>query len=164
MKLRLLGAVLVLSAFAVAQHAGGHGPGGMGSGASMNRGNSGMHADKGGMGSGHEMPGTQHQGPRAPVEILSQNTKLSGNIEKLLPSGMTAQQACSGFKNLGECVSAIHVSRNLDIPFADLKARTTGANSESLGKAIGDLKPSADAKSEAKKAKRQASEDLKNNS
>ncbi len=73
---------------------------------------------------------------------------------------MTAQQACSGFKNLGECVAAVHVSNNLNIPFADLKSRMTGTNPEALGKAIQDLKPDANAKQEAKKGQKQAQQDL----
>ncbi|NUQ27821.1 MAG: hypothetical protein HOQ35_04820 [Acidobacteriaceae bacterium] len=92
--------------------------------------------------------------------MLTQNTKLSSNLDKLLPQGMTAQQACSGFKNLGECVAAIHVAHNLDIPFADLKNKVAGTGSESLGKAIQSLKPGVDANGELKRAKRQAKDDL----
>ncbi len=168
MKLRLLGTMLMLSAFAVAQHGGGHGAGGMGggmgSGASGNRGNSGMQTDNRGMASDHNMSGMDHQGPRTPSEILTQNTKLSSNLQKDLPQGMTAQQACSGYKNLGECVAAIHVSKNLGIPFDQLQAKTTGSNAESLGKAIDQLKPGVDSKAEVKKAKQQAKADLKDNS
>jgi hypothetical protein len=101
---------------------------------------------------------------RTPSDILANNSKLSSNLQTLLPAGTTAQQACSGFKNLGQCVAAIHVSHNLGISFDDLKAKTTGDGAESLGKAIGDLKPAVDAKAEAKKAKKQADADLRNNS
>ena len=97
-------------------------------------------------------------GKQSPDDILSKNTKLSGNLDKLLPNGMTAQQACSGFKNLGQCVAAIHVAHNLDIPFSDLKSKVTGG--EDLGKAIQSLKPDANAKAETKKAKKQANADL----
>jgi hypothetical protein len=101
---------------------------------------------------------------------LARNTKLSSNLEKLLPTGMTAQQACTGFKNLGQCVAAVHVSHNLGIPFADLKTKMLGAPASgntpatapmSLGKAIQTLKPNADAKAETKKASTQAKEYLK---
>jgi hypothetical protein len=37
-----------------------------------------------------------------------------------------AQQSCSGFKNLGQCVAAAHVSKNLGIGFACLKSDMTG--------------------------------------
>jgi hypothetical protein len=126
---------------------------GHGGGMSGDHGNS---AQPGMMGSG--------MGAKSPTDILNQSTKLSGSLEKLLPQGMTAQQACTGFKNLGQCVASIHVSHNLDIPFADLKSKLTGSGSESLGKAIGDLRPAANSKAESKKAQKQANEDLKNNS
>ncbi len=77
---------------------------------------------------------------------------------------MTAQDACSGFKNLGQCVAAIHVSHNLDIPFTDVKSKMTGTGAESLGKAIKDLKPAVDAKAESKKAQKQADQDLSSTS
>lgn len=97
----------------------------------------------------------------SPTQMLGQDTKLAANLEKLLPSGMTAQQACGGFRTLGSCVAAIHVASNLDIPFADLKAKVTGSGATSLGKAIHTLKPDADAKGETRKAEGQAREDLR---
>ena len=97
---------------------------------------------------------------RSTDQLLDQNTKLSANLQKLLPAGMTTQDACSGFKNLGQCVAAIHVSHNLGIAFTDLKDKMTGSNSESLGKAIHELKPDASAKTEAKKAEKQAKSDI----
>src|SRR5215471_8547136 len=57
-------------------------------------------------------------------EILTKNTALSGKIQKL--TGMSAQQACSGFKNLGQCVAAAHVSKNLGISFDCMKDDVTG--------------------------------------
>jgi hypothetical protein len=53
------------------------------------------------------------------------------------------------------------VSKNLDIPFDQLKAKMTDQPGESLGKAIHDLKPDASSKAEAKKAHRQAQADIK---
>lgn len=169
MSLKLAVAVLALSSFAFAQHGGGGGRpagagigagGGMGSsmGSSVGHG-SAMNGDRGNSG----QPGKMDSGmsAKSPTDLLNQNTKLSSNLEKLLPQGMTAQQACAGFKNLGQCVAAIHVSHNLDIPFADLKSKVTGTGSESIGKAIGDLKPAANSKAESKKAQKQANEDLK---
>jgi hypothetical protein len=112
---------------------------------------------------GHDMgPNAGHGadlGKQSPDQVLSRNTQLSSNLEKDLPKGMTAQQACSGFGNLGQCVAAVHVSHNLDIPFDQLKAKM--ASGDSLGKAIHSLKPDADAKSETKKAEKQAKDDLK---
>jgi hypothetical protein len=62
----------------------------------------------------------------SPDQLLSQNTKLSDNLSKLLPTGVTAQQACNSFKNLGQCVAAIHVSHNLGLDFNALKCDITG--------------------------------------
>ena len=96
----------------------------------------------------------------APGTVLSHNTAIAGKIQKL--TGQDAQTACSGFKNLGQCVAAAHVAKNLDIPggFDALKGKVTGSGAVSLGKAIEGLAPNADAKAEAKKAKKQASDDL----
>jgi hypothetical protein len=99
-------------------------------------------------------------GQQSPGTILERNTKLSSKLDSLLPAGTTAQQACSGFKNLGECVSAIHVSHNLGVPFEELKGKLTGSSPEKLGKAIHDLKPEVDAKAEAKKAQKRAKSDI----
>ncbi len=98
----------------------------------------------------------------SPSDVLSHNTAIAGKIKTL--TGQDAQTACNGFKNLGQCVAAAHVAKNLDIPggFDALKAKLTGPNGESLGKAIHDLKPDADAKAEVKKAQREANKDIKN--
>jgi hypothetical protein len=104
--------------------------------------------------------GNTHAGSKSPEQMLTQNSKLSSKLDSMLPNGTTSQQACSGFKNLGQCVAAIHVSNNLKIPFDDLKAKMTGDNAESLGKSIHDLKPDADAKTEAAKATKQAKKDI----
>jgi hypothetical protein len=64
---------------------------------------------------------------------------------------------------MGQCVAAAHVAKNLDIPggFDALKAKLIGSGSVGLGKAIQALAPKADAKSEARKANRQADDDLR---
>ena len=83
--------------------------------------------------------------------------------------GTDLQLASSGFKNLGQFVAAAHVSQNLGIPFDQLKSRMLGTSTVqgtedspvSLGKAIKELRPEADASSEVKKAERQAKEEIK---
>ena len=97
----------------------------------------------------------------APSDVLSHNTAIAGKIKTL--TGQDATTACSGFKNLGQCVAAAHVAKNLDIPggFDALKAKMTGTGAVNLGKAIQALAPNADAKAEAKKANHEASEDMK---
>jgi len=114
-------------------------------------------------------------GPKSPGELLAHNSQLSSKLQGLLPKGTTPDQACAGFKNLGQCVAAIHVSHNLGISFACMKANMTGqappsgsscpagtgSKTMSLGKSIQALRPTADAKSETKKANEQAEDDLK---
>src|SRR5258708_27415741 len=100
------------------------------------------------------------KGSSSVSERLSDNTKLSGKLQSLLPAGTNLQQAYQGFKNLGQFVAAVHVSHNLGIPFEQLKAKMTGPSAESLGKAIEQLKPTANAKAEAKKANKQADQDM----
>jgi hypothetical protein len=99
-----------------------------------------------------------------PSTVLSHNAAIAGKIKTL--TGQDAQTACGGFKSLGQCVAAAHVAKNLDIPggFDALKAKVTGSDAVSLGKAIEQLAPHADAKAETKKANKQASDDLKETS
>jgi hypothetical protein len=158
-------AVVVFSMTALAQH--GHGPGGsMGPGV----GHGAAGADHGSMNSSS---GTTHG--MTTNQILTKNTALAGKIQTL--TGMPAQQACTGFKNLGQCVAAAHVSKNLGISFACMQADMTGqapatgsacpagtgsSKSMSLGKAIQQtLRPTADSKAESKKAAKQADTDVK---
>jgi hypothetical protein len=118
--------------------------------------------------SGSGMSGSHETGPTAhthmshasPSEVLNHNTAIAGKIKTL--TGQDAQSACSGFKNLGPCVAAAHVAKNLNIPggFDALKAKVAGSGAISLGKAIEALAPNANAKSETKKANKQASNDL----
>jgi hypothetical protein len=78
-----------------------------------------------------------------------------------LPSG-GLQSACSGFHNLGQCVAALHVAQNLNLPggFTALKGLMTGSSPESLGGAIQKLSPRTDAKAAERTAKHQANHDL----
>ncbi len=100
----------------------------------------------------------------SPGDVLSHNTAIAAKIKAL--TNQDASMACGKFKNLGQCVAAAHVAKNLNIPggFDALKAKITGTPAMSLGKAIESLDPSANAKSETKKANKQASDDLKESS
>ena len=115
-----------------------------------------------GMGGSHASGAAAHSDVShgSPSDVLSHNTVIAGKIQTL--TGQDAKTACDGFKNIGQCVAAAHVAKNLDIPggFDALKAKVTGSGAVSLGKAIEELAPKADAKAEAKKAKKQASDDL----
>jgi hypothetical protein len=101
-----------------------------------------------------------------PGDVLDHNSHLTSKLEGLLNlSGPTAlatlKTDASGFKNFGQFMAAVHASHNLGIPFSDLQAKMTGPNAVSLGKAIQELKPDADAKTESKKATTEANEDVK---
>jgi len=116
---------------------------------------------------------------KTPDQLLNQNTKLSDHLSSLLSKlgvNATPQQACQNFKNLGQCVAAIHVANNLGIDFnklacdMTLKSVTaspcpagtgTGSKGMSLGASIDALKPGTDGKTETKKAVTQANQDIK---
>jgi hypothetical protein len=53
------------------------------------------------------------------------NPKLEARLQKML-GDIPIQDAMADFKNKGQFIAAVHVSNNLGIPFADLKARMTG--------------------------------------
>jgi hypothetical protein len=95
-----------------------------------------------------------------PQDYLRQDPKFNAKIQKLLPEGVTPIQVCDGFKTLGDCVASIHASENLEIPIAELKAKLTGKGAVNLEKGIHALKPDVDAKSERKKAWKQAERDI----
>ena len=163
--LRIVSLLLASAVFCYSQH--GHGAGGSGH---MGGPPSGMGAEMGHSETGHSgmatsnhdtQSGSQTQSQASfPKQLSNPNSKLSSNLQKLLPAGTTPQQACSGFTKLGPCVAAIHVSHNLGIPFSDLKSKITGSNSVSLGKAIQDLRPSSNSRAERKKAEKQAHNDM----
>lgn len=112
--------------------------------------------------------------PTTPTTV--KNAKLEARLATLLP-GVNVQEASQGFKNWGQFMAAAHVSNNLGIPFADLKARMTGIAPGateptlapmSLGQAIQSFKgttPEADTttkiRNEVKKAEDAANLDLR---
>lgn len=95
-----------------------------------------------------------------PSDVFMRDPKLAAKLQKLLPEGQNIQDACDGFKELGDCVTTIHASQDLGIPLADLKAKVTGKGAEKLEKAIHDMKPDADAKAEVKKAHKLAEKEI----
>ena len=159
----LAAAVTLYAGPAFAQH--GHGLGGPGGMSSANAAHSSRHD------SGVNSAGARGKSMN---QLLTQNTKLSEKISSL--TGESAQQACNGFKNLGQCVAAAHVSKNLGISFTCLKSEMTGTapssstsgcpaastgKSMSLGQAISTLSPKVNNKTEAKKGEQQARQDLR---
>jgi hypothetical protein len=93
-------------------------------------------------------------GPNVP-----NNPKLQARLQAMLPRDMTLADAAAGFKNQGKFVAALHVSKNLGIPFAELKTQMVD-DGFSLGQAIQDLKPTANSTNEARRGEQQAEADL----
>ncbi len=91
--------------------------------------------------------------------VPPRNPKLESRLRPLLPQGVTMQQAARGFVNQNQFVSAVHVSRNLDIPFARLKAKIVD-DRLTLGQAIQVLKPDADVGKELRRARDLTARDL----
>jgi hypothetical protein len=115
-------------------------------------------------------PGPPEAGPTNELQmksidqVLHDDARLSAKLQDMLPADLSPQQACAGFKTLEQCITAIHLAQNLKLPFADLKAKTTGKGSVGLQKAIEQMVVNANAKNELKKAKKQAADDMKGTS
>jgi hypothetical protein len=94
---------------------------------------------------------------------LASNPALSARIQPLLPAGFTVATASAGFRNQGEFIAALHVSRNLGIPFDQLKAELTEKHPDSLGQAVHDLRPDlsrSTVRGDVRMAKHQAEQDI----
>ncbi len=174
--LMVAAALFFATAPAFAQH--GHSGAGGGAG-----GAGGSHGAA--MSNGAADNGNSNSSPKgassSPTMLLTRNTKLDNNLTSklqskgLLPAGTDLKDACAGFKNLGQCVAALHVSHNVNVPFACMKAEMTGtapatgatcpagtgSSKLSLGKSIQALAPKADSKSASKTATTEADADIK---
>jgi len=164
-------AVVLYATAAFAQHGHSGGAAGAGMGSAMDHG-TGLdnHGNPGNTNASSS--GTTHQSNVS--DILGKNPAIGDKIQSL--TGMPASQACAGFKNLGQCVAAAHVSKNLRISFDCLRSDMTGTaplstsncpagtgtKSMSLGKSIQTLDPQTNSKSASKKAQAEAGQDLKN--
>jgi hypothetical protein len=99
---------------------------------------------------------------------IERNPELQSKIESMLPAGENLKTAASGFKNGGQFIAALHVSKNLGIPFDQLKAKMMSSNPPmSLGQAIHALKPNLSEKDldkAADKAEKEAKADEKTKS
>jgi hypothetical protein len=161
MKKQVIVAFVLTSALVFAQHGKGGGSG-MGQGSGGGMGHKPMSSPKMSSNSGHGGTKSTTSSGKSDLTIaqkLDSKPKLSAKLQSLLPAGTDLKTASDGFRNFGQFVAAVHVSHNLGIPFDQLKAKMTGDNAESLGKAIKELKPDADAKAEVKKAQQQSKQD-----
>jgi len=107
-------------------------------------------------------------------ERFQNDAAFRSKIQSLLPPGTDLKTAESGFKNHGQFIAALHVSKNLNIPFDQLKAKMTATATSStvqtssppmsLGKAIHAVRPdisTSQANAEAKRAEKQATVTVK---
>ncbi|HYR84498.1 MAG TPA: hypothetical protein VE422_10515 [Terriglobia bacterium] len=93
------------------------------------------------------------------VNSLGTKPELSSRLKPLLPARTTLTDAAAGFKNQGQFIAALHVSKNLGVPFSLVKSRMTGEKHLSLVDAVRELRPDLEkkeAKAEVKKAEGQA--------
>src|SRR5437867_5342158 len=109
----------------------------------------------------HPTKSVQHHTPIPVAQRITNNPALAARLQPLLPSGTTLASASDGFKSEGQFIAALHAAQDLKIPFAQLKAEMTGSDHDSLGQAIHDLQPTADAKTAAQTAEREARTDIK---
>jgi hypothetical protein len=166
MKMKFLLSLAALVAFMAvpvfAQH-GGHGGGhsdSMHASSSSHSHDADGHGDHDGKDADDDHGHHGHDSSHNIASKLASNTQLASKLQGLLPPGTNLQTAAQGFKNLGQFVAAVHVSKNLGIPFDQLKAAMIGPPKESLGKAVQQLDPGANAKAAVKTAEKQAHQDL----
>ena len=117
--------------------------------------------------------GSSTETASSPSSVFAHSPNLATHLTNALiksgvfPSGTTSSTLISdctsgtGFRTLGQCIAALHVSHNLggNCTFTALK---TSLATESLGKAIQGCDPHADAKAEASKGMKQANAEVKN--
>ena len=113
-------------------------------------------------------PGTEARQDRNEANFearIERNPALKSKVESMLPAGENLKTAASGFKNAGQFMATLHASKDLGIPFDQLKAKMMGSNPPmKLGQAIHALKPNVtekDADNEADKAEKEARADVR---
>ncbi|PYV09881.1 MAG: hypothetical protein DMG23_09475 [Acidobacteria bacterium] len=168
----LLFTVLALALWAVPVFAqgrsGGHAASGAGSSVGRGSTGTGSHGNPNTSGgSGGSSAGTAAQTKQLNIFFTKTDSKLFTKISGLLPAGTTMtdlQNMQPPFRNLGALISTVHVYNNLGlasktppVSFSDFAKAVTGG---SLGKAIKEFDPNANAKAEAKKATKEANADV----
>ncbi len=103
-----------------------------------------------------------HDEHRTIAQRISSNPQLKTKVQALLQgSTLTLAEATKGFHSESQFLAALHASKDLNIPFTQIKAEMTGNDHDSLTRAIQELKPSVNAETAAKTAQQEASADLK---
>jgi len=73
------------------------------------------------------------------AQAMERSPELSSRLQSLLPEGTKVADAAAGFDNLGQFISAVHMSHNLGLPFDAVKQEILSGSS--LGQAIQELEP-----------------------
>jgi cation transport regulator ChaB len=96
------------------------------------------------------------------ANAFDRNPYLSSVLKPLLPPRTSIMDAAAGFKNQRQFIVALHLSKNLGIPFNQIKTRMTGEHRMSLNDSLRDALPGMTknlAKAEVNKAEQQAKDD-----
>ena len=101
-------------------------------------------------------PGLAYGSPRESDRRAIHNLALT--VKDL--TGAPAVQACKGFRKVGDCVAAAHVSKNLGVDFVSLREDMKGRDGQQLSAAIAHLRPDVDSSLEAAKALQQTRDDI----
>jgi hypothetical protein len=88
----------------------------------------------------------------ATLSMVPRNPKLVTRLQGMLPRGMTVQEAAIGFRSQGQFVAAVHVAKNLEIPFQVLKEKIV-RDQMGVAQAIRFLRPDADVSKELARAR-----------
>ena len=97
------------------------------------------------------------------VSTMRQNAALSSSAQPLLPKGINATQAAAGFEDTNQFMTTLHAAHNMNIPFDELKSKTTGKGHTSIEKAARQLRPDLDDKTikeNLKLAEKQSDRDM----
>lgn len=93
--------------------------------------------------------------PSPVQQKLRRNPGLATRIAGRLPAGTDVMTAASGFRTLGQFVSAVNGSNTAHVPFAELKRRMA-YDGMTLSQAIQDLRPQSDYRAQAQRAETEA--------
>ena len=94
---------------------------------------------------------TRHVSPQSP--------ELEHRLKPLLNKGTNMDSAAEGFKDWRDFATIAHASHNTQVPFVVLKHHVLNEG-RTLESVISEFKPDLDAKTEASRAREEASQDL----
>ena len=96
--------------------------------------------------------------PRAARTALSELEKDPALVKRLSAEfpDLDLTKAAAGYRSVRDLAADLFAAGNLNVPFADLKKLTADAGNRNLERAIASLKPRANARAEARRARGQA--------